>query len=170
MINDKIRNIIFETTRVSTSTIFLRVSGVTHGRIVGTDETRIAVQQAAQKLDRLFLRNNVASVELLNAIIDHLPPGTRDRKEGYVCLFVEDELHERSIRSVAFQDLRSEDYFCYIAYMYLYLHVAYLGGVDPCGESPESSIESSHRESLRRLRFGQGTTRYITLTRVYSPR
>ena len=60
------------------------------------------IQQAAQKLDRLVLRNNLGSAELSDAIIDHLPSGTRDRTEPYIWLFVEDGLHERSIRSVAF--------------------------------------------------------------------
>ena len=42
VINDDIKNVIFETTRVSIPTLFLPVSGAMHGRIVGIDETRIA--------------------------------------------------------------------------------------------------------------------------------
>ena len=62
VINEYIKNVIFETTRVSFSTLFLRVSGAMHGRIVGIDETRTVVQQAVQKLDHLKLMNNVACI------------------------------------------------------------------------------------------------------------
>ena len=62
IINEDTKAVIFETTRVSISTLFLRVSGAMHGRIVGIDETHIAVQQAIQKLDRWDFLNNVAFI------------------------------------------------------------------------------------------------------------
>ena len=43
-----------------------------HGLVIGIDENSISVQQLVPKFGRLFLRNNVASTELLDAIIGRL--------------------------------------------------------------------------------------------------
>ena len=57
---------------------FLRVSGAMHGRLVGIDSTRLAVQLAVQKLEQLDLLHNVA---FINGDTHHLDTvdGLHDR-------------------------------------------------------------------------------------------